>query len=223
MKILAATAAAMALMLSASGAGAATLYDSGTPDGGGRYGIGSGQFMAGHFVLGSAGTITGIEAFLGTHALTQPGSILTVAIRGEAQKPAGFELPGEEIYSHVIVAGDPGSTEWRGALDLDWQLVAGSYWVTFELRSGQDFSGYMLAGANNPLALYAFSNPIGEWTQQGFDADSAPGIRLHGVGGDFSLGNPSAAPEPTTWAMMIVGFGVVGGAIRRKSALPIGV
>jgi hypothetical protein len=27
---------------------------------------------------------------------------------------------------------------------------------------------------------------------------------------------PGAVPEPATWAMMLVGFGVVGGAMRRR-------
>lgn len=29
-------------------------------------------------------------------------------------------------------------------------------------------------------------------------------------------GSPLAVPEPTTWAMMIAGFGLVGGAVRRR-------
>jgi hypothetical protein len=31
---------------------------------------------------------------------------------------------------------------------------------------------------------------------------------------------PGAIPEPATWAMMIVGFGMVGGAMRRRNAAP---
>lgn len=27
---------------------------------------------------------------------------------------------------------------------------------------------------------------------------------------------PGAVPEPATWAMMIVGFGMVGGVLRRR-------
>ena len=30
--------------------------------------------------------------------------------------------------------------------------------------------------------------------------------------------NPSAAPEPMTWAMTIAGFGMVGATLRRKAA-----
>jgi len=33
---------------------------------------------------------------------------------------------------------------------------------------------------------------------------------------DFSLSVPAAVPEPASWAMMIAGFGLVGGALRRQ-------
>jgi PEP-CTERM motif len=33
----------------------------------------------------------------------------------------------------------------------------------------------------------------------------------------FNIGN-AAVPEPATWAMMIVGFGLIGGAMRRRKA-----
>ena len=42
---------------------------------------------------------------------------------------------------------------------------------------------------------------------------------LDGQGNDFWFGADSfgaAVPEPATWAMMIVGFGLAGSAIRRR-------
>jgi hypothetical protein len=33
--------------------------------------------------------------------------------------------------------------------------------------------------------------------------------------------NPTAVPEPATWAMFIGGFGLVGGAMRRRRKLAI--
>jgi hypothetical protein len=33
----------------------------------------------------------------------------------------------------------------------------------------------------------------------------------------------SAVPEPATWAMMIIGFGVAGGALRRRPAAARGL
>ena len=59
------------------------------------------------------------------------------------------------------------------------------------------------------------------------DADKNVGVtneRIYAYGYDFNQGlvtgfNDAVAsvPEPATWAMMIVGFGLVGGAIRRRS------
>jgi PEP-CTERM motif len=34
--------------------------------------------------------------------------------------------------------------------------------------------------------------------------------------GDVVIGGAGAVPEPTTWAMIIAGFGIVGGALRRR-------
>lgn len=34
---------------------------------------------------------------------------------------------------------------------------------------------------------------------------------------------PSAVPEPATWLLMIIGFGVIGGALRRKKATLLAV
>ena len=33
---------------------------------------------------------------------------------------------------------------------------------------------------------------------------------------DFLFGEPTAVPEPATWAMMILGFGLIGGVLRAR-------
>ena len=57
------------------------------------------------------------------------------------------------------------------------------------------------------------------------DADKNVGVtntRIYAYGYDFNQGlvtgfnDVAAVPEPATWAMMIVGFGLVGAAMRRK-------
>jgi len=40
-------------------------------------------------------------------------------------------------------------------------------------------------------------------------------VHLNGYNGGLTIG--SAVPEPATWAMMIIGFGLVGSAIRRRN------
>lgn len=41
------------------------------------------------------------------------------------------------------------------------------------------------------------------------------------VGSAFFQQNIAAVPEPASWAMMIGGFGLVGGAVRRRRAAPV--
>lgn len=51
-----------------------------------------------------------------------------------------------------------------------------------------------------------------------------PSIFNGSTTGDFSFSIQSVVPEPASWAMMIIGFGFIGAAMRRrKQALPVAV
>jgi hypothetical protein len=39
--------------------------------------------------------------------------------------------------------------------------------------------------------------------------------------GKFTYGAAASVPEPAAWAMMIAGFGLVGGALRRRSTMKV--
>lgn len=93
-------------------------------------------------------------------------------------------------------------------------LAAGSYWI--------GLSGY----SPSELGVYTFQE-AGEPRMRpdqrilNYRSSSASNIyrvayRLHddGVGQEFDL---NAVPEPSTWAMMIAGFALAGGAVRRSS------
>jgi hypothetical protein len=92
-------------------------------------------------------------------------------------------------------------------LDVFWSPVTLTAGQTYFLVFQDDRNAYGIAGdTNNPYAngnVYANSG-FGNFS--GFDyafrtyADDATG----------------AVPEPATWAMMIMGFGLVGGAMRRR-------
>ncbi|WP_188764074.1 PEPxxWA-CTERM sorting domain-containing protein, partial [Sandarakinorhabdus glacialis] len=52
------------------------------------------------------------------------------------------------------------------------------------------------------------------------------GVSNYATGSHFSLDNfvgdaVGGVPEPATWGMMIVGFGLVGAAARRRKALAV--
>ncbi|SNS46228.1 PEP-CTERM protein-sorting domain-containing protein [Sphingomonas laterariae] len=49
-----------------------------------------------------------------------------------------------------------------------------------------------------------------------FTVSAAPGANGFAFGDFFYEGVSGAVPEPATWAMMISGFGLVGGAMRRS-------
>lgn len=56
------------------------------------------------------------------------------------------------------------------------------------------------------------------WGGIHYGFDSIAGLTMGRQIGQLALGNAAfrAVPEPTTWAMMIAGFGLVGGAMRRR-------
>jgi hypothetical protein len=86
--------------------------------------------------------------------------------------------------------------------------------------------GVFVGVNNNPLALFLLdastiaTNGSSFVSIQGGLAQAVPftlqgiNFQLTGGQGTFTL---SAVPEAATWAMMILGFGVVGGTLRRRS------
>lgn len=93
----------------------------------------------------------------------------------------------------------------------------------FSYQRGGDF----LTISNNFTGFFAFTLG-GSGEKFGFNImnlSTAPTINVFGYSKDGSIYNSSrlivtqrAVPEPATWALMIAGFGVVGGAVRNRKA-----
>ena len=63
-----------------------------------------------------------------------------------------------------------------------------------------------------------FTGPLGPGTYAFWLQEASPGPRVH-YGFNFVVGEfigESPVPEPATWAMMLLGFGAVGYAMRRR-------
>ena len=58
-----------------------------------------------------------------------------------------------------------------------------------------------------------FENATGTTNSDGFSLDNV----------SFASAAVGAVPEPTTWAMMIIGFGAIGGAMRRRRKVNVKV
>ncbi len=114
-------------------------------------------------------------------------------------------------------------------------LAAGSYTFSFDYSGNQrgaaasSFSAFISdGGANTPFSVTL--GPLASnapWTTYSgtfsvltagnynisFDQQAGPG-NIGNLIDNVAL--RSAVPEPATWAMMILGFGLVGGAMRRR-------
>lgn len=98
--------------------------------------------------------------------------------------------------------------------------------VTFTTASSVCGSQVMDTTFNAPYETVAFGTDDGTQVFYYFNAGSFGTVGTHSsqIFGDeqfatLSVVNSSpSVPEPATWAMMIIGFGAVGGAMRRRKA-----
>lgn len=96
---------------------------------------------------------------------------------------------------------------------------------------------FIWSGVNNIVDTHDYTTPL-NYTLQPGDFGGGGFILHHRDNGNFvryAIGDfrtetviiaavtTDAVPEPATWAMMIVGFGLVGGAMRRKRTVTAGI
>jgi hypothetical protein len=98
-------------------------------------------------------------------------------------------------------------------LNLDFEVVAGqSFTIAAWLYADEVANGtFDFFNTAKLTGLYAETE-----TGEAVTVTSASGTLVARPGGGFGYANVSV-PEPATWAMMILGFGVVGGAARRRA------
>ena len=191
------TVAAATLSFSAV-AQANTIVDTGTPRGANDYSLNSGQSLAGYFGIANATVISGVQGYISN--FSAPGSV-TATLYSDGSVPDAANT----LFTTTFMVPTSGfrNYDWFGATGLNWAVGAGNYWLSFATDSGMT----MLDGAPSPLTRYAFSDGANYRQSNGLGI----GVRV--------FDNIAAVPEPATWAMMIGGMGVVGGAMRRRRSL----
>ena len=96
--------------------------------------------------------------------------------------------------------------------------LSGTYTPTTNTFVGG--SSYTLDGLTYTLEEFSFRRTLGDAVSQYV---ATPGGDGNDYSGNFRISALAAGvPEPATWALMILGFGAVGGAMRRRArvALP---
>ena len=159
------------------------------------------QSIAARFSVSERDVITGIEGWVGRFG----GGPKTYHITLYADGPGpNHWVPGEELYTVGLSDGGPGNG-YIGTTSLDWEVLAGNYWVAFEVRPTDTLFGFMPYFVPNPLQEAL--GPPGAYNP----APGAPGsaFRIYST-------DAHEVPEPTTWALMILGFGATGAMLRSR-------
>ncbi len=85
--------------------------------------------------------------------------------------------------------------------------------LTHPITGITSFSVILPQGTSTNITQSAFSVANGAITLNLDGLSTSKGVKIN-----IGLASAAAVPEPATWAMMIGGFGLAGGAIRRRRA-----
>ena len=125
------------------------------------------------------------------------------------------ELIWEAAYNGGYTTGVADSVS---SSDLFWQFISGSGpsfiggTGTYVMHTVSEWGALYSSGAY--VSAFGVGNGGGAGNDFHALADNVTlTTRAGSLGYDFQQ---SAVPEPATWAMMVAGFGLVGGAIRRR-------
>ena len=106
--------------------------------------------------------------------------------------------------------------------------LAGLYSITLTTSSpAVDFTSAVLSGLGGPYNLieiddngvdefWRLANPVQLDASQYTLSINGNNSGAGSLGGSITIRQAAAVPEPATWAMMLVGFGAVGFAMRRR-------
>lgn len=166
--------------------------------GSGSYGMT--QSVALGFSLANASSISSVQGYI--WSWVTPGNF-TLALYSDANG-----LPSTELYSSQVNVPAM-ALDWYGVSDVNWNVSAGNYWASFEVRSGQSFYGALEFPAPIKLPAAVKNDYYTGWTN----------IGVGGGGGLIVLGDTIApVPEPETYVMLLAGLGLIGGIKNYRKA-----
>jgi hypothetical protein len=193
----------LALFVWTGFSGAAMVVDTGIPTAwpgpSGDPVLSSNQWLAAKFSLDKDYFINSAQGFMSSSG---NGGTFTIAVYTDGGTIPGVQLFEASALAPKVVFDTLGNAipGWYGFSGKDWSLSAGSYWIAFEVRQGDTFSGFMANPAAHPLpyeAIYESSSGM-YWPESNF-AGTGPadiGVRIEAT----------PVPLPATILLLIPGF-----------------
>lgn len=173
----------------------------------------------GFTVIDTFDNLSGVSATTGTVLIKTPPS------DGQGAPPAN-SIPAGTKYLSVLGGATATITFDKPvfAFQFDWGSI--DSYNTLTVYSSAGTKVYIPGSASFPNA--ANGNQIlpgtnGLFTVTGTSGTNFTGIKLASSTNSFEVDNlavKGVVPEPTTWAMLIAGFGLVGAAMRRQRLAP---
>ena len=197
--------AATAASFLATGAGAQTV----------SFGAGAASPGAGYTVIDDFTTLAGLSAITNAQIKTPPSdSSGAVPANTFPASPSYLSVLGGGTATYDLTAFNPRN------IQFDWGSIDGFNTLTVNTLLGNTYTivpgtvtfpnaanGNQFSPGTNGLFTFKLGN------------DRVTSLTFASGGNSFELDRlaiSGAVPEPATWALMIMGFGAVGGAMRRR-------
>jgi hypothetical protein len=135
------------------------------------------------------------------------GATVRVKIRADqAGAPATANL--FSFTDRIDTVDVLGTSRIAGTTFAPLLLTAGSYWFGVSGEAGQSVG----------WASFNIDNNAVRTDQRSLSADRVVGANtsIHALGWRIRTDATPPVPEPATWAMLVLGFGAVGGALRSR-------
>ncbi len=152
----------------------------------------------------------GADAFLG---YDQAGGVTPFILFPSPVLNTSVTIAGVTVSIDPVLGGDFGSEGLTGYPTFDVDALAGSNhfrsFVAFPLGVLNNVPTHTFSGSGSGLSTFTYASGDSAFSANGTTAGATI----------TCLQSCPAVPEPTTWAMMLVGFFGLGGVLRRRGVV----